>query len=171
MENDKTRCTRLAASGEWASQQTLRLNCSSCSSNDIPHLMVFCINCDCSKSRVPSLMQCVYPVFTLHLVIDYLVGVQHLYFNEGRHPWPLCDHLERTVCGYAFIYIYIIQMLCVCVCVRVSVKYRRPNGWTDHDQIWHVYADRPENGSYQKKMVPRVARKGGLIGAILRSGT
>ena len=21
----------------------------------------------------------------------------------------------------------------------MSVKYRRPNGWTDHDQIWHVY--------------------------------
>ena len=28
------------------------------------------------------------------------------------------------------------------MCVCVSVKYRRPNGWTDHDQIWHVYADR-----------------------------
>ena len=64
------------------------------------------------------------------------------------------------------IYIYIIQILCVCV----SVKYRRPNGWTDHDQIWHVYADRPGNGSYQKKMVPRMVRKGGLIGTILRSG-
>ena len=56
------------------------------------------------------------------------------------------------------------------MCVCVSVKYRRPNGWTDHDQIWHVYADRPGNGSYQKKMVPRVVRKGWLIGAILRSG-
>ena len=52
----------------------------------------------------------------------------------------------------------------------LSVEYRRPNGWTDHDQIWHVYADRPGNGSYQKKMVPRMVRKGGLIGAILRSG-
>ena len=66
--------------------------------------------------------------------------------------------------------------MCVCVCVRacvracVRVKYRRPNGWTDHDQIWHVYADRPGNGSYKKKMVPRVVRKGGLIGTILRSG-
>ena len=56
------------------------------------------------------------------------------------------------------------------MCVCVSVKYRRPNGWTDHDQIWHVYADRPGDGSYQKKMVPRMVRKGGLIGAILRSG-
>ena len=66
------------------------------------------------------------------------------------------------------VYLYNTNSVCVCVCV--SVKYRRPNGWTDHDQIWHVYADRPGNGSYQKKMVPRVVRKGGLIGAILRSG-
>ena len=50
------------------------------------------------------------------------------------------------------IYIYIMQILsvCVCVCVCLSVKYRRPNCWTDHDQIWHAYADRPGNGSYQK---------------------
>ena len=66
------------------------------------------------------------------------------------------------------IYIYIIQILCVCVCL--SVTYRRPNGWTDHDQIWHVYADRSGNGSYLKKIVPRMVQKGGLIGAILRSG-
>ena len=33
--------------------------------------------------------------------------------------------------------IYIIQILCVCVCL--SVTYRRPNCWTDHDQIWLVY--------------------------------
>ena len=37
------------------------------------------------------------------------------------------------------------RLLCVCL----SVKYRRPNCWTDHDQIWHAYADRPGNGSYQ----------------------
>ena len=67
-------------------------------------------------------------------------------------------------------YLYLYNTNSVCVCVYVSVKYRRPNGWTDHDQIWHVYADRPGNGSYQKKMVPRVVRKGGLIGTILRSG-
>ena len=48
------------------------------------------------------------------------------------------------------IYIYIIQILSVCLCVCVSVKYRRPNCWTDHGQIWHAYADRPGNGSYQK---------------------
>ena len=36
----------------------------------------------------------------------------------------------------------------------VSVKYRRPNGWNDHDQIWHAYADRSENGSYLKKIDP-----------------
>ena len=58
------------------------------------------------------------------------------------------------------IYIYIIQILCVCVCVYVSVKYRRPNGWTDHDQIWHVYADRPGNGSYQKKKGPTCGPEG-----------
>ena len=67
-------------------------------------------------------------------------------------------------------YLYLYNTNSVCVCVCVSVEYRRPNGWTDHDQIWHVYADRPGNGSYQKKMVPRMVRKGGLIGAILRSG-
>ena len=39
----------------------------------------------------------------------------------------------------------------MCVCVCVSVKYRRPNGWIDHDQIWHVYADRHWSGSCQKK--------------------
>ena len=70
--------------------------------------------------------------------------------------------------NYVFAHLYLYNTNSVCVCV--SVKYRRPNGWTDHDQIWHVYADRPGNGSYQKKMVPRVVRKGGLIGAILRSG-
>ncbi len=46
--------------------------------------------------------------------------------------------------------------VCVCVCVRacVRVNYKRPNGWTDHDQIWHAYADRSENGSYLKKIDP-----------------
>ena len=53
---------------------------------------------------------------------------------------------EIIVLFQSVIYIYIIKILCVCV----SVKYRGPNGWTDHDQIWHVYADRPGNGSYQK---------------------
>ena len=52
------------------------------------------------------------------------------------------------------IYIYIIQILSVCLCVCVSVKYRRPNCWTDHDQIWHAYADRPGDGSYLKKIDP-----------------
>ena len=36
----------------------------------------------------------------------------------------------------------------------VSVKYRRPNCWTDHDQIWHAYADRSGDGSYLKKWTP-----------------
>ena len=63
-----------------------------------------------------------------------------------------------------YIYIYIIQILCVCVCV--SVKYRRLNGWTDHDQIWHAYADRSENGSYLKKSDPTTTQGafGGVYG-------
>ena len=64
------------------------------------------------------------------------------------------------------IYIYIIQIVSVCV----SVKYRRPNCWTDHDQIWHAYADRPGNGSYQK-LAPWMAWKRGVTGANLRIGT
>ena len=50
--------------------------------------------------------------------------------------------------------------------VCVSVKYRRPNGWTDHDQIWDAYADRSENGSYLKKLTPRQPRGhfGGFMG-------
>ena len=36
----------------------------------------------------------------------------------------------------------------------VSVKYRRPNCWTDHDHIWQAYADRPGVGSYQTKLTP-----------------
>ena len=34
--------------------------------------------------------------------------------------------------------------------VCVSVKFRRPNRWTD--QIWHAYADGPGDGSYLKKI-------------------
>ena len=77
-------------------------------------------------------------------------------------------YIHKLYNGNENLYLYNTNSVCVCVCV--SVKYRRPNGWTDHDQIWHVYADRPGNGSYQKKMVPRMVRKGGLIGTILRSG-
>ena len=33
------------------------------------------------------------------------------------------------------IYLYNTNSLCVCL----SVKYRRPNGWTDHYQIWYAY--------------------------------
>ena len=38
--------------------------------------------------------------------------------------------------------------------VCVSVKYRRRNRWTDQDQIWHAYADRPGDGSYLNKFDP-----------------
>ena len=71
---------------------------------------------------------------------------------------PVITHLLYNI------YLYNANSVCV------SVKYRRPNGWTDHDQIWHVYADRSGNGSYLTKMVPHMVRKGGLMGAILRSG-
>ena len=37
----------------------------------------------------------------------------------------------------------------------VSVKYRRPNYRTDHDQIWHACVDRPGDGSYLKKLTPQ----------------
>ena len=47
-----------------------------------------------------------------------------------------------------------------CVCVYVFVKYRQPNGWTDHDQIWHVYADISGNGSYIKKNGPTYGPEG-----------
>ena len=46
------------------------------------------------------------------------------------------------------IYLYNTNSVCL------SVKYRRPNYRTDHDQIWHAYADRPGDGSYQKKFDP-----------------
>ena len=49
--------------------------------------------------------------------------------------------------------------VCGCIGVCVSV-YRRPNGWTDHDQIWHVYADRSGNGSYLKKIGPTYGSEG-----------
>ena len=46
--------------------------------------------------------------------------------------------------------------------VCVSVKYRRPNRWTDQDQIWHAYADGPGDGSYLNKFDP--PPKGGRSG-------
>ena len=55
----------------------------------------------------------------------------------------------RYVDMYIYLYLYNTNSVCLCVCVCVSVKYRRPNCWTDHDQIWHAYADRPGDGSYQ----------------------
>ena len=46
--------------------------------------------------------------------------------------------------------------------VCLSVKYRRPNRWTDQDQIWHAYADGPGDGSYLNKFDP--PPKGGRTG-------
>ena len=66
-------------------------------------------------------------------------------------------------------HIYIIQILSVCL----SVKYRRPNGWTDHDQIWHACADRSGNGSYLKKLNPTPGGGVGILGGnfFQKSGT
>ena len=46
--------------------------------------------------------------------------------------------------------------------VCVSVKYRRPNRWTDQYQMWHAYADCPGDGSYLNKFDP--PPKGGRSG-------
>ena len=51
--------------------------------------------------------------------------------------------VERNMRAVIYLYLYNTNSVCV------SVKYRRPNCWTDHDHIWHAYADRPGNGSYQ----------------------
>ncbi len=60
--------------------------------------------------------------------------------------------------GTINLYLYNTNSVCVCVCL--SVTYRRPNCWTDHDQIWHVYADRSGNGSYLKKIGPTYGPEG-----------
>ena len=46
--------------------------------------------------------------------------------------------------------------------VCVSVKYRRPNRWTD--QIWHAYADGPGDGSYLNKLTSPPKGGGGRRG-------
>ena len=51
------------------------------------------------------------------------------------------------------------------MCVGSSVKYRRPNCWTDDDQIWHAYADRSGDGYYLKKVTPH-PRRGGRSGIL-----
>ena len=67
---------------------------------------------------------------------------------------------------YNYLYLYNTNYVCVLVCVRVrvrvhvrvyvcvSVKYRRLNYGTDHDQIWHACADRSGDGSYLNKIDP-----------------
>ena len=74
------------------------------------------------------------------------------------------------------IYIYIIQIRCVCACacvrVRVCVCVSSIGGQTAGPIMtkFGTYM-RIDMGMVptQKKMVPRMVRKGGLIGAILRS--
>ena len=66
--------------------------------------------------------------------------------REGREREGERDRERgsRAKPGIQLVYLYNTNSVCL------SVKYRRPNCWTDHDQIWHAYADRPGNGSYQK---------------------
>ena len=65
----------------------------------------------------------------------------------------------NQICVHAGVCIYTCTRACVrvpacaCTCIIIkilcvggSVKYRRPNCSTDHDQIWHAYADRPGDG-------------------------
>ena len=79
----------------------------------------------------------------MHSVIYDDRADTHHYSFDNISPGPTLCGRKRKREGP--IYIYIIQILSVCL----SVKYRRPNCWTDHDQIWHAYADRPGDGSYQ----------------------
>ena len=67
--------------------------------------------------------------------------------REGREREGERDRERgsRAKPGIQLVYLYNTNSVCVCV----SAKYRRPNCWTDHDQIWHAYADIPGNGSYQ----------------------
>ena len=81
--------------------------------------------------------------------MDYLVLVDltALQIDLSISPY----NIYNTNCVFAF----------VRTCVRACVKYRRPNDWTDHDQMARIDADRSGNGSYLNKLVPRMARKGG----------
>ena len=68
-------------------------------------------------------------------------------------PWPReYTVLLQVLVLHFYLYLYNTNSVCLSVCL--SVKYRRPNCWTDHDQIWHAYADRSGDGSYLKKLTP-----------------
>ena len=79
------------------------------------------------------------------------------YKTNSTYVLNLSKTLHYTHAQQVYLYLY-----SVCLCVCVSVKYRRPNCLTDHDQIWHAYADRPGDGSYLKKIDP--PPKGGRSG-------
>ena len=74
---------------------------------------------------------------------------------------------SRAKPGNQLVYLYNTNSV---ASVCLSVNYRWPNGWTKHHQIWHAYEDRYWNGSYVKNLALCMVRKGGLIGATLRSG-
>ena len=92
-------------------------------------------------------------------------------YSNGKIKFKNIQDFRRPVRTLIYIYIIQIMCVCVCVCVCVSVKYRRPNGWTDHDQIWHVYADRPGNGSYLKKWYHIWSGRVGSLGPFFEAGT
>ena len=79
----------------------------------------------------------------IHSTITYLSNIDSRL--SPSYSWVSDFRNRRT-----HIYRYNTNSVCVCV----SVKYRRPNGSTDHDQIWHAYADRSGNGSYLNKLTP-----------------
>ena len=67
------------------------------------------------------------------------------------------------------IYIYIIQILCVCVSVCLSRIGGQTAGPIMTKFGTYMRIDLGMVPTY-KKLVPRMVRKGGLIGTILRSG-
>ena len=135
---------------EWLQINKLSLNISKSKymifqkvDKDVQHLTLNIDNTNIER---------VYEFNFLGLILDAnLNWKKHLgkISNQCSKKIGILNKLKHTLPQEIKIYIYIIQILCVCVCVCLSVKYRRPNCWTDHDQIWHAYADRPGNGSYQ----------------------
>ena len=108
-----------------------------------------------------------------HVTFCYIRMVRN-YGYQQQFPPVSTVHMHRNMCQsttsmllmcYADIYLYNTNS----VSVNVFVSCRQPNGWTDHDQIWHACVDRPENGhdSQTTKNWPHVwAGKGVITGPI-----
>ena len=57
----------------------------------------------------------------------------------------ICVRAGVRTCTHACVRVPACACTCIIIqilCVGGSVQYRRPNCWTDHDQIWHAYANR-----------------------------